>query len=84
MENTAVDKLNLVIRRPEERVVVVPKSDRLGLDISFRKQVSIRHRSEEVFPIMFLILPLLLLLMPFLVLLLLLLLVLLLWWWWGW
>ena len=43
MDNASVDQLTFVVRRPTERVVVLPKSDRLGLDISFRKQVSIRH-----------------------------------------
>ncbi|CAE7219076.1 unnamed protein product, partial [Symbiodinium pilosum] len=42
MDNASVDQLTFVVRRPTERVVVLPKSDRLGLDISFRKQVSIR------------------------------------------
>ncbi|CAE7242977.1 unnamed protein product [Symbiodinium necroappetens] len=42
MEEAGCDQLTFTLQRPEQRQVILPKSDRLGIDISFRKGVSVR------------------------------------------
>ena len=43
MEEAGCDQLTFTLQRPEQRQVILPKSDRLGIDISFRKGVSVRQ-----------------------------------------